>query len=127
MARRPHTKRKKNQRHYQNELDHPSRYSHNIVELNSRQLETAYAPARASQPLRAFHEAQPRYINAIKTQPLTFGIRPAGTGTTYSPPPATAIPLFSSTPDSWNPPTPLRVLRNLCAHLTRPNNATSTQ
>src|SRR5690554_2607167 len=83
MARRPHTKRKKNQRHYQNELDHPSRYSHNIVELNSRQLETAYAPARASQPLRAFNEAQQRYINAIKTHPLTFGIGPAGTGKSY--------------------------------------------
>src|SRR5690625_6391319 len=83
MARRPHTKRKKNQRHYQNELDHPSRYSHNIVELNSRQLETAYAPARASQPLRAFNEAQQRYINAIKTHPLKFDIGPAVTGKSY--------------------------------------------
>src|SRR5690625_244311 len=49
------------------------------------------------------------------------------TKTNWITPPATAITLLSSTPDSWKPPTPLRVLRNLCAHLTRPNNATSTQ
>src|SRR5690606_26101876 len=49
----------------------------------SRQLETAYAPQRASQPLRAFNEAQQRYINAIKSHALTFGIGPAGTGKSY--------------------------------------------
>src|SRR5690554_4506988 len=83
MARRPHAKRKKHQRHYPDEFDHPSRRNHNIVELNSRQLETAYAPQRASQPLRAFNEAQQRYINAIKSHALTFGIGPAGTGKSY--------------------------------------------
>ncbi len=57
----------------------------NIVEMKSRsqQLETAYAPQRASQPLHARTSAQQQYIDAIKSHSLTFGIGPAGTGKSY--------------------------------------------
>ncbi|MDO3380558.1 PhoH family protein [Gilvimarinus algae] len=57
----------------------------NIVEMKSRsqQLETAYSPQRASQPLHARTSAQQAYIDAIKSHCLTFGIGPAGTGKSY--------------------------------------------
>lgn len=57
----------------------------NIVEMKSpsRQLETAYAPQRANQPLRPQTSAQQQYIDAIKAHNLTFGIGPAGTGKSY--------------------------------------------
>lgn len=38
---------------------------------------------RSNEPLVAKTETQKRYINAIKSFPLTFGIGPAGTGKTY--------------------------------------------
>src|SRR5690606_25499215 len=59
--------------------------SSNIVDLNSRcnQVVTAYAPNRIKTPLQARTAAQQRYINAIKTHSLTFGIGPAGTGKSY--------------------------------------------
>jgi phosphate starvation-inducible protein PhoH and related proteins len=92
MAKRSHARRKKNQRNHPDEFNfpdsnHSSRRNHNgnIVEISSRsrQLETAYAPQRASQPLRAFNSAQQRYIDAIQRHALTFGIGPAGTGKSY--------------------------------------------
>ena len=57
----------------------------NIVELNARnsQLDTAYSPHRLKTPLQAQTPAQQRYINAIKSHCLTFGIGPAGTGKSY--------------------------------------------
>ena len=54
--------------------------SHNS---RSQQVETAYAPPRTQQPLRAKTKSQQEYINAIKTNTLTFGIGPAGTGKSY--------------------------------------------
>lgn len=54
-----------------------------IVELNSPHLGTAYKPQRATQPLQARTPSQQRYINAIKTHCLTFGLGPAGTGKSY--------------------------------------------
>lgn len=56
----------------------------NIVDLNARnQVATAYSPHRIKTPLQARTPAQQHYINAIKTNPLTFGIGPAGTGKSY--------------------------------------------
>jgi phosphate starvation-inducible protein PhoH and related proteins len=57
----------------------------NIVELASRitQLDTAYSPQQFRKPLEPQTAAQQRYINAIKTHCLTFGIGPAGTGKSY--------------------------------------------
>lgn len=46
-------------------------------------LETAYAPQRAHNPLEAKTRAQKKYICAIKSHCLTFGIGPAGTGKSY--------------------------------------------
>lgn len=46
-------------------------------------LETAYSPPRTHQPLDARSSAQKRYICAIKSHCLTFGIGPAGTGKSY--------------------------------------------
>jgi phosphate starvation-inducible protein PhoH and related proteins len=61
------------------------RIDSNIVDLKSRsqQIETAYSPPRSAQPLRAKNQAQQDYIEAIKTNALTFGIGPAGTGKSY--------------------------------------------
>jgi phosphate starvation-inducible PhoH-like protein len=61
--------------------DEPS----NIVDLiaHNNQVDTAYTPHRIKAPLRARTEAQQRYIDAIKTHSLTFGIGPAGTGKSY--------------------------------------------
>lgn len=57
----------------------------NIVEIKSRsqQIETAYAPPRSPQPLRAKTASQQQYIDAINKYSLTFGIGPAGTGKSY--------------------------------------------
>lgn len=49
----------------------------------SSHLDTAYVPTRVSNPLQAINEAQRRYICAIKSHCLTFGIGPAGTGKSY--------------------------------------------
>lgn len=46
-------------------------------------LDTAYSPARASQPLKARTRAQKKYLCGIKSHTLTFGIGPAGTGKSY--------------------------------------------
>lgn len=94
MAKRPQTKRNANHSNYsdddnyRNSRHKPSRKQRdngNIVEIKSRsqQLETAYIPPRAPQPLSAKTASQQLYINAIKKYPLTFGIGPAGTGKSY--------------------------------------------
>lgn len=56
-----------------------------IVDLNAhtRQTDTAYSPWQDKSPLKSRTQAQQRYINAIKTHNLTFGIGPAGTGKSY--------------------------------------------
>lgn len=56
-----------------------------IVDLNARTptLLTAYAAPRTGLPLEARTPAQKRYIAAIRTHKLTFGIGPAGTGKSY--------------------------------------------
>ena len=54
-----------------------------ILELNTRYLETAYTPQRSKTPLQAKTQAQKKYINAIRNNCLTFGIGPAGTGKSY--------------------------------------------
>src|SRR5690606_3033757 len=62
-----------------------SQESTNIVDLSTRssQLNTAYAPHRLKTPLQPRTDAQRRYIDAIKSHTLTFGIGPAGTGKSY--------------------------------------------
>lgn len=42
-----------------------------------------YQPRRVVEPLQPKNESQKRYINAIKSFTLTFGLGPAGTGKTY--------------------------------------------
>lgn len=44
---------------------------------------TPYQPRRIVEPLTPKNETQKRYINAIKSFTLTFGLGPAGTGKTY--------------------------------------------
>ena len=46
-------------------------------------LDTAYSPIRAHDPLEAKTKSQKRYMCAIKSHCLTFGIGPAGTGKSY--------------------------------------------
>ncbi|MDH3326049.1 MAG: PhoH family protein [Gammaproteobacteria bacterium] len=58
----------------------------NVFELHSSSSPhtgTAYTTQRSQTPLRPQTEAQSHYINAIKTNCLTFGIGPAGTGKSY--------------------------------------------
>ena len=50
--------------------------------INSH-LETAYTPTSAREPLEARTKSQKRYMCAIKSHCLTFGIGPAGTGKSY--------------------------------------------
>ena len=50
--------------------------------VNTR-LDTAYSPTRVHDPLEAKTQAQKRYMCAIKSHCLTFGIGPAGTGKSY--------------------------------------------
>ncbi len=61
------------------------RLDDNIIEITSRSqhVETAYSPPRSPQPLRAKNLSQQRYIQAIHSHMLTFGIGPAGTGKSY--------------------------------------------
>lgn len=47
------------------------------------QIETAYSPPRAKEPLSARTNAQKKYLCGIKNHCLTFGIGPAGTGKSY--------------------------------------------
>jgi len=46
-------------------------------------LETAYTPSSAREPLQARTRSQKKYMCAIKSNCLTFGIGPAGTGKSY--------------------------------------------
>ena len=46
-------------------------------------LETAYTPSNAREPLQARTRSQKKYMCAIKSNCLTFGIGPAGTGKSY--------------------------------------------
>lgn len=56
----------------------------NIVDLKAHsQLDTAYLAQQKQLPLSPRNEAQRKYIQAIKTNNLTFGIGPAGTGKSY--------------------------------------------
>jgi phosphate starvation-inducible PhoH-like protein len=51
-----------------------------------QQIESEFPPpsrVKNTEPLHARTEAQKRYINAIKSFPLAFGLGPAGTGKTY--------------------------------------------
>jgi len=52
-------------------------------EICSPGLHGAYKVQRCKQPLLARTKAQKRYIDAIKSHCLTFGIGPAGTGKSY--------------------------------------------
>lgn len=91
MARKSHAKRshhkhepdnhRSSKRSRASRRDHPQ--SAEILELNTRYLETAYTPQRSKTPLQAKTPAQKRYINAINNNCLTFGIGPAGTGKSY--------------------------------------------
>jgi phosphate starvation-inducible protein PhoH and related proteins len=56
-----------------------------VVDLNARthNLLTAYSAPRVPAPLEARTPSQKRYIAAIRSHCLTFGIGPAGTGKTY--------------------------------------------
>ena len=47
------------------------------------ELATAYAPPRVHQPIQARTKSQKKYLCAIKSHCLTFGIGPAGTGKSY--------------------------------------------
>tara|TARA_R100001143_G_scaffold63040_1_gene68235 strand:+ start:425 stop:1396 length:972 start_codon:yes stop_codon:yes gene_type:complete len=72
------SKRRKEKQRRRKGLEEPS----NIVELNSL-LNTAYNPPHHKLPLEPRNSAQKQYINAIKTNSLTFGLGPAGTGKSY--------------------------------------------
>ena len=56
-----------------------------IVDISSRsqRLATAYSPRRVCSPVEPKTPAQKRYIRAIHSTCLTFGIGPAGTGKSY--------------------------------------------
>jgi len=57
----------------------------NVVDIRSRNsfLDTQSIPPKAAPPLQAKNQSQSRYITAIKSHKLTFGIGPAGTGKSY--------------------------------------------
>lgn len=57
----------------------------NIVELNPlyHLPHNGYIPRSTRKPLTPRNESQQRYINAIRSHMLTFGIGPAGTGKSY--------------------------------------------
>lgn len=92
MAKRSQARRK-NHRHAYEENNHRDRKKRTgrrnesesavIVELKNQNLNTAYTTSRANSPLDAKTPAQRRYIDAIKSHALTFGIGPAGTGKSY--------------------------------------------
>lgn len=94
MAKKSYSRRSVQQpKHTANKKSHDTRRKRasdgedpsNIYPLNARpqKLETAYSPRRCEAPLSARTPAQQRYINAIKSHCLTFGIGPAGTGKSY--------------------------------------------
>lgn len=58
---------------------------HNVVDINSRNsfIDTQAISARKASPLKAKTASQGQYILAIKSNKLTFGIGPAGTGKSY--------------------------------------------
>ena len=64
------------------EADYDGADIYTLHPVNSH-LETAYAPTRVSSPLEAKTKSQKKYICAIKSHCLTFGIGPAGTGKSY--------------------------------------------
>jgi len=61
------------------------REDENVFELHgsSPHTGTAYSTKRSQTPLKPQTDAQSRYISAIKSNCLTFGIGPAGTGKSY--------------------------------------------
>lgn len=94
MAKRSQARRNTNHHNYSEDNNYRNsrhkssrkqRDDGNIVEIKSRsqQVETAYAPPRSPQPLRAQTSSQQQYIDAINQYALTFGIGPAGTGKSY--------------------------------------------
>jgi len=56
-----------------------------VVDIKSRNsfIETQSIPAKAAPPLQAKTLSQAKYISAIKSHKLTFGVGPAGTGKSY--------------------------------------------
>ena len=62
-----------------------NREDENVFELHasSPHTATAYSTKRSQTPLKPQTDAQSRYISAIKSNCLTFGIGPAGTGKSY--------------------------------------------
>ena len=94
MAKRSHTnctsnRRKQTEGRKSKKYNHQERQSKgqtaDIYTLHAQpaEMETAYSPLRSYQALEAKTPAQQCYINAIKTNCLTFGIGPAGTGKSY--------------------------------------------
>jgi phosphate starvation-inducible protein PhoH and related proteins len=86
-ARRKATRPTSEERHFRRSRSRrgPDTDSAVIVDLNARAhtLLTAYAAPRHAAPLKARTPAQERYIAAIRSHRLTFGIGPAGTGKSY--------------------------------------------
>lgn len=93
MAKRSQARRKAQQRQayeeqpYRDRKKRTGRRQENegavIVELKNQNLSTAFTTSRANSPLEAKTPSQKRYIQAIKSRSLTFGIGPAGTGKSY--------------------------------------------
>jgi phosphate starvation-inducible PhoH-like protein len=96
MAKKSHARRKAYQRQqYEDRTYHEGKHRSsrkqrsaepgNVVDISthSQQLATAYSPRRSAAPLEPRTAAQKRYIAAIKSNCLTFGIGPAGTGKSY--------------------------------------------
>lgn len=88
MAKRNNFKRNQdfndnNESYYPSKRQQKSSGRDNPTGSRSQQVVTAYSPPRSTQPLRAKTKSQQEYINAIKTNTLTFGIGPAGTGKSY--------------------------------------------
>ena len=88
-------KSKKHQQHYPNHQGNPDHQGYDdrqslrqsadiyTLPITTPATETAYKPKRCNRPLEAKNPAQQQYINAIKSNCLTFGIGPAGTGKSY--------------------------------------------
>ena len=86
---------KKHQQHYPNHQGNPDRQGYDdrqslrqsadiyTLPITTPATETAYKPKHCNRPLEAKNPAQQQYINAIKSNCLTFGIGPAGTGKSY--------------------------------------------
>jgi len=55
-----------------------------VIDINAFSHHTPREPSHHQQrPIQARNQAQGQYMAAIKTNPLTFGLGPAGTGKTY--------------------------------------------